>query len=326
MTARSPARARRPVALLVAVALSAASPLRASADTAESVGDVESARALFVEGSKLARQGRWEEARALYTRSLQIKPAALTWYSLGVAQKETGRLVDALASFRTFLAEPTTTTTAPYVRPARSAVAALEQHIGRVTIAVHPGNIEGLTLAIDGAPLRGAPDHAVEVDPGAHEIVASAPGFRPVAARFRVDGGRSVEVPITFAAETAETAAAPADPPKGGLPPVADTGPAPPSRTLPIVMMGTGGALFAGGVVLGLSGLSQASGATTRGGPEARSAQTKGIVGDVLGGVGVATVGVGLYLLLKQPAPSPPRSGAVTPWIGASGAGVELRL
>ncbi|WP_437672736.1 hypothetical protein [Sorangium sp. So ce131] len=321
MTARSPARSRLLSALLVAALLSAASPLPAAE---EGAGDVKSARALFIEGSKLARQGRWDDARVLYARSLQIKPAALTWYSLGVAQKETGRLVEALASFRAFLAEPTTTTTAPYVRPARDAVAALEKRVARVTIAVSPGEIDGLTLAIDGAPLHGASNRAIELDPGAHEIVARAPGFRAAAARFNVPAGRSAEVPITLEPETRATASAGAA--ARGLPPVADPRPAPPNRTLPIVVMGAGGALLAGGVVLGLSGVSQASGAATREGPEARSAKTKGIVGDVLGGIGAATVGVGLYLLLKQPAPSPPKAGAVTPWIGASGAGVELRL
>ncbi|WP_437956116.1 hypothetical protein WME76_32290 [Sorangium sp. So ce119] len=319
--ARSPALSRRVGAFLVVALLAAAAPSPASA---QGSGDVESARVLFVQGAKLARQGRWEEARALYSRSLEIKPAPLTHYSLGVAQKELGRFADALASFRAFLAEPSTPATAPYVGPARDAVAALEGRVGRATIAVRPGKVDGLTLVVDGKPRRGGPGRVVEVDPGDHEVVASAPGYRAAAARFTVGAGGSVEVPIALTPRTA--AAVQASAAGGGLPPVADPSDASPSRTLPIVVMGVGGAFIAGGAVLGISGLNQASAARTSADADASAARAKGIVGDVLGGVGLATVGVGLYLLLNQPAPSAPRTGSVRPWLGASGAGIELQL
>ncbi|WP_434042815.1 MULTISPECIES: PEGA domain-containing protein [Sorangium] len=319
--ARSPARTRRLGAFLVVALLAAATPSSASA---QGPGDVESARVLFVQGAKLARQGRWEEARALYSRSLEIKPAPLTRYSLGVAQKELGQFAGALASFRAFLAEPSTPATAPYVGPARDAVAALEARVGRATIAVRPGKVEGLTLVVDGKPARGGPGHVVELDPGDHEVVASAPGYRSAAARFTVDAGGSVEVPLALAPRTA--AAVHASAAGGGLPPVADPSDASPSRTFPIVVMGVGGALFAGGAVLGISGVKQASAARTSAGADASAARAKGIVGDVLGGVGLATVGVGLYLLLNEPAPSAPETGSVRPWLGASGAGIEMQL
>src|SRR4051812_9948895 len=94
--------------MALAAALAWASPQLA---TAETTTDVENARALFVAATKLGKEGRWREARDLYARSLQLKPAPLTRYSLGVAQRETGRLVHALNSFRAFLAEPSTPTT-----------------------------------------------------------------------------------------------------------------------------------------------------------------------------------------------------------------------
>ncbi|AUX25542.1 hypothetical protein SOCEGT47_060890 [Sorangium cellulosum] len=321
MNARRLARSGRMGALVVVALLSAASPRLASAQTEQ---EVARARALFIEGAERARQGRWEEARALYARSFAIKPAPITRYSLGVAQKETGRVADALASFRAFLAEPATPTTAPYAGPARQAIAALERRVGRATISVTPGHVGGLTLAMDGEPLRAASDQAVELDPGAHEIVARAPGFRDAAVQFRIDAGRSIELRIALTPETA--AVHPIMDARGGLPPVAEASSASPDRTAPIVVMGVGAALFAGGAVLGLAGLDQASRAASRDGAEATAARTKGIVGDVLGGLGVATAGAGLFLLLKQPAPGPLRAGSVTPWWGPSGAGVALHL
>ncbi|WP_437935795.1 PEGA domain-containing protein [Sorangium sp. So ce341] len=318
MRTRFPARSGRTLVAAAAALLLAAAPLPAAA---QGKGDVAAARVLFVQGAKFAREGRWEEARALYARSLEIKATPLTRYSLGVAQKETGRLVDALASFRAFLAEPATPTTEPYVGPAREAVAALEKRIGRATLAVEPGKVDGLALALDGKPVRAAPGQVLELDPGDHEVVASAPGYRAAVARFSVAAGGSVEVPLALApAAASRTSAA-----GGGLPPLAEASEGP-SRTLPVVVMGVGGALFAGGAVLGLAGLKEASDARSGTGSDASSARAKGIVGDVLGGVGIATVGVGLYLLLNESAPSPPKAGSVTPWLSASGAGVEMRL
>ncbi|WP_437731889.1 tetratricopeptide repeat protein [Sorangium sp. So ce1335] len=308
-------------AFLLVALLAAASP---SSAFAQGPGDVESARVLFVQGAKLAREGRWEEARALYSRSLEIKPAPLTHYSLGVAQKELGHLADALASFRAFLAEPSTPATAPYVGPAREAVAALERRVGRATIAVRPGKVDGLTLLVDGKPVRGAPGRAIALDPGAHEVVASAPGFRSTAARFTVAAGGAVEVPIALVRSAASAARTPAA--GGGLSAEADSSSASSRGALPIVVMGVGGAFFTGGAVLGLSGLKQAGSAPTSAGSDASAARAKGIIGDVLGGVGLATVGLGLYLLLDEPAPSAPQTGGVGPWLGASGSGVEVRF
>ncbi|WP_437480529.1 tetratricopeptide repeat protein [Sorangium sp. So ce1014] len=324
MRPRSPARAGRTfVALVAALLLAAAAPCPAAA---QGTGDVTAARVLFVQGAKLAREGRWEEARALYSRSLAIKAMPLTRYSLGVAQKETGHLADALASFRAFLAEPATPTTEPYVGPARGAVVALEGRVGRVTLAVRPGKIERLALALDGKPLRAAPGQVLELDPGAYEVAASAPGFRAAVARFSVGAGGSVEVPLALAPAPAPAATVQASAAREGLPPLADPSEGSSSRTLPFVVMGVGGALFAGGAVLGLAGWKQAGDARSSTGSDASSARAKGIVGDVLGGVGVATVGIGLYLLLNEPAPSTPKAGSVTPWLSASGAGVEMRL
>lgn len=329
MRSRSPACPGSTFVSLAAALLLAAAPRPAAA---QGTGDVTAARVLFVQGAKLAREGRWEEARALYSRSLAIKATPLTRYSLGVAQKETGHLADALASFRAFLAEPSTPTTAPYVGPAREAVAALEGRVGRARLAVRPGKIDGLTLALDGKPLRAAPGQVLELDPGAHEVAASAPGFRAAVARFSVGAGGSVDVPIALApaasgtAQASASGTAQASAAGGGLPPLADASAEPSSRTLPLVVMGVGGALFAGGAVVGLSGWNQAGDARSSTGSGASAARAKGIVGDVLGGVGVATVGIGLYLLLNEPAPGTPSAGSVTPWLSASGAGVEMRL
>jgi hypothetical protein len=304
-------RAPRRRALLMIAVLAASSPEPASA---QSTADVEAARALFVEGAKRGKEGRWAEARQLYARSLALKPSPMTRYSLGVAQKETGHFADALGSFRAFLAEPSTPATAPYVGPARAAVAALERQVGRVMIAVTPRALDGVTVAIDGQQVLPTTSAPREIDPGTHEVVARAPGHAESVARFTVAASRTAEVTLTLSPRAATDSADPVSSPK------------PSSRTVPLVLMGTGGVLVAGGAVVGLLGVGQASDASTRDDSDASAARAKGIVGDVLGGVGLATVGAGIVLLLMQERQPSPTVGAVTPWVGASCAGIQLRL
>jgi hypothetical protein len=315
----SPARAL----LLAAALLSAGAPRAALAQSAD---DVETARACFVEAARLGKQGRWNEAREMYARSLHLKAAPLTRYSLGVAQRETGRLAEALQSFRAFVAEPSTPATAPYREPAGSAIAALEARVGRVTIAIEPPAIDGLALTIDGIPVSVASERPREMDPGLHEVVARAPGFRVAKASFMATAGAAVRValPLVPLPGSAPAIVVQADPP---APARAGDAPAsgPPTRVLPIAIMSVGGGLFIGGMTLGLVGVRQASQAPTRDGPEANAARTKGIAGDVIAGTGIAAVGVGLVILLTSGSPRP-ATARVGPWTSGATAGVEARF
>src|SRR6185437_3696897 len=96
-------------ALVLALAL----PRAALAD------DVDAARQAFLEARALGSQGRWAEAAERYGASLRLHRSALTLYSLGLAQKESGKLVEARESFTAFLAEPSTEKTRAYEPRAR---------------------------------------------------------------------------------------------------------------------------------------------------------------------------------------------------------------
>lgn len=294
---------------------------------AQTPADVETARALFVEGAKLGNEGRWKEARDLYARSLQLKPAPITRYSLGVAERETGHFADALSSFRAFLAEPETPATARYTEPARAAVAALEARIAHVIIAVEPRPIADLTVTVDGLPIPPQSERAREVDAGAHDVVARAPGFRPGNAHLVLaeGGGAAVTLTLAPAAGTAlsKSVVRPLDTRVvlDPLPP-----PPAPSRKLPFILLGVGGALFAGGATLGLIGVSQASSAPSQDGSAASSAKAKGIAGDLLGGAGIATAGVGLILLLTGGKSNSTPGSASGPAVSASGSGITVHF
>ncbi len=256
--------------------------LAAGSARADSSGRRDRARALR-RGAKLGNEGRWKEARDLYARSLQLKPAPITRYSLGVAERETGHFADALSSFRAFLAEPETAATARYTEPARAAITALEARIAHVIITVEPRPLDGLTLTVDGLPVPPVSERAREVDAGAHDVVARAPGFRSGNARFVVAEGGGAAVTLTLASATGTAASRSLVRPLDTRV-VLDPAPLPPapSRKLPFILLGVGGALFVGGATLGLVGVSQASDAPTKDGDAASSAKAKGIAGDLL--------------------------------------------
>jgi hypothetical protein len=286
-------------ALTLALVLGLAAPRLARADDP---ADIAHARELFKEGSSLAHKGRWDDARDRYERSLQLKRSAMTLYGLGIAQKNTGRLVFALETLRAFLAEPRTPATRPYEKPARNAVTELENQVGRLTLQVRPPGLPGLVVTVDGQEV---PPVALGqprlVDPGAHEIAATAPGRREARESATVGKGGSAAVTLVLEAE----AAAP-------VPPVVERRPLPPPVTppdrprssgpgaLPFVLIGVGGLAFATGATVGVIGIVQANDAASPDSPDADSARTKMAIGDVVGGAGVIAIGVGVLLLLTQ--------------------------
>lgn len=297
-------------AVLLALALSV------PAARAENAVDVETARAYFVEATRLGKLGRWPEARELFARSLALKPSPVTRYSLGVAQRETGRYADALASFRAFLGEPVTSASAAYVEPAKTAIATLAPRVAEVTIVLAPERVEGLTLTIDGQPAAAIVAEPREIDPGAHELIARAPGFQSARAWFFAKAQTPSRVTLTLSPIVGET---PPPPPfhSSAATPVTSG----PSRALPIALLSGGGALAVAGVVVGIVGVTEASDAPTSDGPEARSARTKAITGDVLAGTGIVGAGVGLFLLLARPGEK--KSSAIAPWSSGPVVGLQ---
>jgi hypothetical protein len=231
--------------------------------------DVETARALFVEASALADQGRFADARERYMLSLHLRRAAITFYSLGVVDRELGRLVEAQESFRAFLAEPSAPATKGYEEPARQALAEIDSKLAAARLA---------------------------------DAVAASPGPAATA-------------PV---AGTSSPVIAPAPPGEGPL--------AAPSHTIPFTLIGAGSAVFAVGVVTGLVGLAQAGNATSPTDSVAESARTKGFIGDVLGGAGLAAAGAGILVLLFQKSPEPAKAASVRPWIAGTRVGVSIQF
>jgi hypothetical protein len=291
----------RPTLAFLAVAsllFSAAPPAGA-----ESAAERDEARALFREGSRLAKEGRWREAEEHYGRSLARKRAAITLYSLAVAERRTGRLVEAIAHLQAFLAEPRTSATAAYEDPAREAVAELSRRVPRLVLAVAPTGVRGLSIDVDGVPvpvaLMGEPR---PVNPGAHAVTARAPGHREERVQLTAFEGGVKRVKLVLVPGAPEP---------------------PPASSVPLALALSGGIAVVAGIALGLVGVKEAGDAPTSDGPEARRAQARALAGDLVAASGVITATTGVVLLLTRRAAPGPKA-AVTPWISPRGAGLRL--
>jgi hypothetical protein len=309
---------------VLSLALTVGVCTNARAGEPESSADVSVARDLFRQASRQAEEGKWKEAVELYRRSLALKRAPITLYSLGIALKNTGKYVDAIESLRAFLAEPLVDATRPYEAPAREAISEMEPKIAFVVVRVTP--VDGLALRVDGAPMPGASVGARRpIDPGAHEIVATAPGHREARGSFEVGEGGEKTVDLTLVPLPPGETSSPEDP---SLPPGTPGMPADDGAPVAAwVLFGVGGAVLTAGVIVGVLGVVEASDAPASEGPEADGAITKAVVGDVLAGTGGIAAGIGMIWLIVEAADSeeePATAARVRPWSNGAAGGVSI--
>lgn len=297
--------------------------LRGAPARADGAADVEAARELFIEGSRFAARDLWADARDRFERSLALRRSALTLYSLGVAQRNTGRLVEALDSFRAFLAEPSTPASRPYEVPARDAASALSKRIARMDIRIEPAQARAGKVLLDGVPIPAeALGQARAVNPGKRVVVASATGFRPARVEVVLVEGEHASVRLVL--ERARLAEDPAAPGPALSGPDAPAGPpAAPSRALPFTLIAGGTAMLAGGAALGLTAVNDASSAPTRDGAAAEGARHLALAGDVLAGVGLATAAAGVIVLAASRPQASATPASIEPWIGLGSAGLR---
>lgn len=102
--------------------------------------------------------------------------------------------------------------------------------------------------------------------------------------------------------------------------------PASPDRSLPLTLIGSGFATFMAGAAVGMIGVLEASDAPTSDGVEARHARSKALIGDVVGGTGIAVLGVGVILLLTQGGSKAPKPSASAVSLFAEGSASGVRV
>lgn len=253
------------------------------------------ARVLFERGEEAYAEGRYEEAIRAWQAAFELEPRPRLLFNVARAQELLGDLEAALENLERFL--ELAPETEPFREGAVRRVASLRERIARTAIRL-VGAPAGARIVVDGEDRGLAPrPDPILVAPGEHEVVIQDRGRRQ---RFHVvvTAGQQLEVRASQ---------------DGSGRPV-----------MPWVLIGAGAGTFAVAAVLGGVGFARADDAVD-GTPDARRARRLARSADVLGGVGLVSVGAGvvLWILRRRGADD---DVAVTPSVGPGAYGAQLEL
>ena len=298
----------RLIAACIVVATSSLVAKRAAADV--SPEDQALATTLFKEARALLEAGKVSEACPKLVESQRLYPAGGTLLNLAVCHERDGKTATAWAEFREarLIAE----------RDGRSDrldlvdehMKTLEPKLSKLVITVpSTADVADVEVRADEREVRRAAwGTAIPVDPGDHVIEAVAPGKKRWRTQVTVLPDADVKSVIV---PDWEDEVGPAPPPVTP-PPVTPPGalrPAPPDRTAALVVGGVGVASLAFGSYFGLRAIAKHNDSqdacTTN--PCSRasldlsdSAKTFADVSTVTFAVGLAAIGVGVYLWLSN--------------------------
>jgi hypothetical protein len=355
---RESAAARRAGALALAALLAATSavaqsPPSGAAGAAGAPGsggaaELATARALGVEGVKLADANNCAEAVPKLERAERLHHAPTTLGRLGECHVQLGALVLGTELLQRVVRE-TLPPNSPQVFALAKARAqkVLDQalpKIGKLRVTVKAPPDAHPSITIDGEPLSPAMlDVDRPTDPGQHHVEANAAGYRGASATVTLrEGGAEA---VSLALESSPNAPRPEAPvvapgPAAGavdVPAPAAPSPPPPghSNALAYALLGVGTAGVIAGSVLGGLTLAKASDlsercpnkqcATERARDDLSAAERTGTWSTVAFGVGGAGLVAGVVLLLTAPrgVPRDERRAALRPRFGLGSLGVE---
>ena len=295
------------------------------------------AEQLFNEGRDLAAAGKWSEACPKFEASMQRDPALGTRLNLATCYQHVNKLASAWGLFRDSADIAKKSNDTKRFDYAMQQAAALEPKIPKLVITAPPKAPAGLTVQRDGAAVSAAElGVALYVDPGTHEVTASAPGFEPVTSKIATEEGKT------------ETLALPELKAKTDVqqPPATDsddvsTEPVSPTRKYVALGIGGGGIVMVGlGLVFGAQAISKNNKAKDLCGPDLtcsasnldegqqliHDGRTRGTLATVFVAAGVAAIGGGVVMYLTAPRQTERThaTARIVPVIDRDGAGLGV--
>jgi len=181
----------RGVWIVVSIVVTAGAPA-----LAQPADNTALAEQLFNEGRDLGKANKWDQACPKFEQSLRYDPALGTRLNLATCYEKIGKLASAWGQYRQAadLAAKTGDKRRDY---AVKQATALEPRIPRLTIVAPKTAPPGLVVQRDGTAIdAGLLGTGLFVDPGAHEVTASAPGFAPFKGSITVAEGKSETLTI----------------------------------------------------------------------------------------------------------------------------------
>jgi hypothetical protein len=283
--------------------------------------DQAAARELFNEGRELLKDGRYADACPKFEAARKLYESAGIVLNLGDCYEHVGRTASAWTEFGEAVAIAQRTGRSAEAAEAAKRQAAIEPALARLVVRVTRLS-PGLSVSRDGAALPSAAwGAAIPIDPGSHEVRATAPGRQqwsttvtiPAAGRISVDVPeldlQPAEAPVRYEPKEAPTQGTTSETPKR-------------STTLDWVLIGGGAVVGLAGGALMIAESVRAHDAIDRDDPEAwDSTKTPWMIGLVGAAVGGVSVGVGVALLSSSHDSATPSTGMSkkTPVLGLSG-------
>ena len=196
--------------------------------------------------------GNWAEAKVFFSDAHALFPNARTLRGLALTSYALRDYVQAISYFEQSLANQVQPLSQQLQDGAREYLQQAKRFVARVTLRVEPGSA---AIRIDDVAVKPASDGSVQLNPGQHELVATAPGYEPLTRRWNVEAGARSELSLTLKSQSADAqplAAVPAAAVSGEpVQPVArDSASEGGNGAGPWILVGVSGALAIGGGVL----------------------------------------------------------------------------
>jgi hypothetical protein len=306
--------------LLVALAtlMSSALPSRALAQAEDQAG----ARALFTDGKRLMKAGKYAEACPKLEAAQKLYSSAGILLNLGDCYEKMGRTASAWTRFGEAASVATRSNRADDADEARRRQEALEPALVRLVIRVS-SPVPGLVVTRDGVTL----DEAIwgttlPVDPGDHLVRAEAPGYEPWSTSVSITRrGDTVTVKVPKLSATAVVEK-----------PQPERLPVEPDKPAPHASGGGHGlalGMLIGGAVVGLAGgglmLYERQVSKTANPTDYDAAQTPWKLGLIAAIAGGAAGAAGIVLLLVGTGNGESHDGSTTTaWIAPGPGGVQI--
>ncbi|WP_437639264.1 hypothetical protein [Sorangium sp. So ce854] len=235
-------RPRAPRAAGIALAvLSMAVALPAWAEP--TAADRQTARTLLIEGRKKRDAGDVAGARQDFQAAHALMRVPTTGLDLARADAALGRLIEARETAYEVVHLPLGKEEPPAFTHARAAAAAmveqLDARIPSLVLRVEGAPLDAIEARVDGQPIpRAALPYPRKLNPGRHEVVVAAAGFRTERREVVLKEAERAPVDVRIALVPGE----PAPPePAGGQPPSGDASPAEPRAPVPLWAWAAGG-------------------------------------------------------------------------------------
>jgi len=292
------------------------------------------------------KQGDFEHACPKFKQSYDLDPGGGTLLNLAECYEKQGKFASAWSTFKEALVVAQRDGRSERVEYAKKHLAVVEPKLSKITIEVtKAANTPGLSVTLDGAPLGAAAwGVGMPVDPGTHQVAASAPNKATFEQRIEIENGSTtLEIPKLADAPSAGAGARPVDTDTEKKPVTEEAPGGNGKRTAGFVIGGVGIVALGVGGYFGVRAFSKwserndncvggCSASAKSSGDDAKTAATISNIGI---GLGLVALGVGSYLVLSSKSSSEPsasrshgqqaRTLQLLPTAGPTGGGLLLR-